>query len=352
MPIARLAARCWNFVAVLPLAGMLCLTGCGGGESPPSSAGGDKSATTPAPSASDAVPAPSVSAPAPTADQPAAGSSSVTASTPADPGSPPASATPSAPVPAAVSSPAASAAAAAGGTGKLQGVIRIEGMPPELALLVKAGDAAVKDADVCAMADIPNESIQVGADGGLANVFIYLGKAPPKSPAAPADELHFDQKGCRFVPHALFVRTGQVIRVLNSDAIPHNVHTKPTRNSAINTTLQPNDSQGIALKYERIEQVPVQVVCDIHPWMVAYQLPMDHPYVAVTDADGRFSIADFPAGKHAVRIWHEKAGLLEKELQIEVRPGEATTIEQSYPASRLAFRAGPAPKRVLLSQAD
>ncbi|MCA9054227.1 MAG: hypothetical protein KDA75_10345 [Planctomycetaceae bacterium] len=227
-------------------------------------------------------------------------------------------------------------------------------MSPELPPLVMEGDASVKDADVCAMSTIPNQSVVVGADGGLANVFIYLGKAPSGAKFEDADgAVDFDQKGCTFTPHCLAIRTGQIIHLLNSDGVPHNVHTKPTRNSAMNSTLQPNDAKGIELKYDKLENVPVQVVCDIHAWMTAYHLPVDHPFVAVTDADGKFEIPNLPAGKHKFRIWHEKAGLLDKEYEVTVQGGDQTTeVEISYPAAKLAQHEGPESKRVILSFAN
>jgi hypothetical protein len=34
----------------------------------------------------------------------------------------------------------------------------------------------------------------------------------------------------------------------------------------------------------------------------------DHPYFAVTDADGKFEIKDAPAGKYNVVMWQEGVG--------------------------------------------
>jgi hypothetical protein len=41
--------------------------------------------------------------------------------------------------------------------------------------------------------------------------------------------------------------------------------------------------------------------------MSAWQLPLDHPYGAVTNENGEFSIQNLPAGKHKFTIWHEAA---------------------------------------------
>ena len=55
-------------------------------------------------------------------------------------------------------------------------------------------------------------------------------------------------------------------------------------------------------------EVMVRFKCDVHPWMSAYLGVLDHPYFAVTGADGSFSIDGLPAGDYVVETWHESLG--------------------------------------------
>ncbi len=226
---------------------------------------------------------------------------------------------------AAVESPASAGAAAevagAGGFGTLKGKVEFAGSFSTLPPLYQKGDD-VKDKDVCGAADAPNESILV-KDGGLANVFIYLRKAP-KIPAvaAPASNIIFDQKYCVFKPHAMIMPVGQTIKVLNSDSIAHNTHTFGVKTVPFNEVVPPNEAVGKSLVYKQAEQMPIKVGCDIHPWMIAYHLPIDHPFAAVSAEDGTFEIKDLPAGKHELKVWHEAGGLLEKALIVTINPGE------------------------------
>ena len=41
--------------------------------------------------------------------------------------------------------------------------------------------------------------------------------------------------------------------------------------------------------------------------MKAYQLPLDHPYGVVTQADGSFEIPELPVGTHQFVVWHERS---------------------------------------------
>ena len=62
--------------------------------------------------------------------------------------------------------------------------------------------------------------------------------------------------------------------------------------------------------------------CDVHPWMFSYVSIFDHPYFAVTGADGSFTIKNVPDGKYTLVIAHRKAGNVEKP--VEVKGGNVT----------------------------
>jgi hypothetical protein len=44
--------------------------------------------------------------------------------------------------------------------------------------------------------------------------------------------------------------------------------------------------------------------------MKAWVLVSDHPYVAVTNKDGKFEIKNAPAGDYRLVVWHEDIGYL------------------------------------------
>jgi len=223
--------------------------------------------------------------------------------------------------------------AGAGGFGNLKGRVLFDGNFSPLPNLFDKG-AATKDPAVCGAEAIPNQSIVV-KDGGLGNVFIYLEKAPKGSKSADAEsKVFFDQKSCVFLPHAMLVRTKQTVFVQNDDAAAHNTHTNPQKNAGFNSVVSPNDRVGVPLVYSQAEKQPLSVVCDIHAWMQAYHLPLDHSFAAISTEDGTFEIKDLPAGKHEFKVWHEVGKMLEKSLVVTIKPGE-NEIKINVAASKL-----------------
>ena len=55
-------------------------------------------------------------------------------------------------------------------------------------------------------------------------------------------------------------------------------------------------------------EAPFKVKCDVHPWMGAFLGVFDHPYFAVTDDSGSYTISGLAPGKYVIEAWHEKLG--------------------------------------------
>ena len=57
--------------------------------------------------------------------------------------------------------------------------------------------------------------------------------------------------------------------------------------------------------------MPVQVTCNIHPWMKGWIVVRPNSLYAVTAPDGKFEIKDVPAGEWEFQVWQEKSGYVQ-----------------------------------------
>jgi hypothetical protein len=200
--------------------------------------------------------------------------------------------------------------------GTLAGTVALEGAAPAPAKL-----EVTKDPEVCGKEKVaPN--LALGTGNGIANVVVVVQASKGKKMELPAQNPVFDQKTCEFKPHVLAFPAGSTIDVINSDGILHNIHTTSTVNAPTNTA-QPKFKPKIQLKVDKPEW-PISVKCDVHGWMSAYWISQEHPYVAVTDANGGFKIADLPPGEYQVELWQEKLG--KKTVPASIKAKEETKV--------------------------
>jgi hypothetical protein len=172
-----------------------------------------------------------------------------------------------------------------------------------------------KDLEVCGKHPLYDESLVVGSDGGVANVFIWNRtkdvKVAPEYAATAKDKAVLDNHNCRFQPHALAMRTSQPLEVKNSDPMGHNTNLALLVNPPQNGIIPAGSDHDLDLSLP--ENIPATVTCNIHPWMRAYLLVRPDPYFAVSDKDGKFEIKDLPAGSELeFQVWQEKAGNVDK----------------------------------------
>lgn len=165
---------------------------------------------------------------------------------------------------------------------------------------------------------------------GLEGAFVYLRNAPatihPDLAEVPATPLAFGVLRSRFVPHTMIVRTGQRVELLNSDPVAVNIHSLPLKNEPFNIVVAPGTKpgRGVLINNTNGESLPFRLTNDLHPWMQAYWLVVDHPYATITDRHGRFVIENLPPGPHVFNVWHERVGWIERNLEITIKPGEVT----------------------------
>ncbi len=176
-------------------------------------------------------------------------------------------------------------------------------------------------------APVTEERIVVAPGGGLANAFVYIktGLEGRKFPP-PAEGVVLEQRGCQFVPRVLALRTGQTLAVKNADPVSHNIHPTPKENRDWNQQ-QPPGAPDLQRKFA-IPEVMIPVKCNVHNWMRSYIGVLDHPFLAVTDASGKFAWPDLPPGKYTLAVWHEALGELTQDLTVEA--GKPATVALAF----------------------
>jgi plastocyanin len=214
----------------------------------------------------------------------------------------------------------------AASAGSIDGTIRFAGAIPAPKLIDMSDDPACVEAHHGRAHDA---SIMVGPNKGLANVFLFVEKGlEGKRFEVPATPVVIDQTGCWFVPRVLGIEVGQVLRVVNSDPVTHNIHPMAMVNREWNHSQGPGDPP-IDRRFVKPE-IMIPVKCNIHSWMHAYIGVVSNPYFAVSDSTGSFKIPNLPPGTYTIAAWQEKLGM--QRQTVAVGPSGAVHLHFVFPA--------------------
>lgn len=224
-----------------------------------------------------------------------------------------------------ISRPHAVKAASEGG---VTGTIKLDGVAPHQ----KPIDMSKEPTCAAQHKDHPvtTEGVVVGADGGLANVVVYIsegwsGAAPP-----PAAQPEFAQKGCQYLPHVLGLGVDEHFKVVNDDQTSHNIHPMPApggQNHEWNKS-QPPGAPPIDASWPA-QEVAIHVKCNIHPWMSGYMVVVKGPY-GISDDKGSFKIDNLPPGNYTLTAWQETYG--SQTQKITVAAGKPATANFTFKA--------------------
>lgn len=206
--------------------------------------------------------------------------------------------------------------------GSIAGSVKLSGAVPVVAPI-----KTTKNQDYCGMT-IGNP-LYAGTGGGLANVEVYI-KDIAKGKAKPTQPIVLTNTHCMFSPRVQGAVVGQQIKITSDDPILHNTHPQVAETNATlyNVALP---FKGFTVVKTLLPQAGLlRIKCDVHEWMRAWIVELDHPYFTTTDETGKFDITDVPPGTYTVIAWHEVMG--EKTGTVTVAPGKPAALNFQFTA--------------------
>jgi len=199
------------------------------------------------------------------------------------------------------------------------GLITMAKQPPRAAVEPRPGPSACPGS-------VAAPAVEMAPTGGVIGAVVWLddiqrGKPLPGADA-PAAEVAFD--GCVLRPRTVIVSgpSGK-LAVRNDDPVRHVATLRfrgagwlDTGSEAERTVAEwPMPLAGQRFEKSFAQFGLVDVSGDLAPAPHALAVVARHPYFAVTDADGRYRLADVPPGKYQVRAWYPAIdGTKEHEL--------------------------------------
>ncbi len=227
-------------------------------------------------------------------------------------------------------------------TGTIQGTVTYNG--PDVEMTVRTVKPT-KDADKLPP-ELPAEGwyVKDKKTKGVQYAVVFLqtskGAALPKpaadnEPRQPEGVMRLPRG--RFEPRVLLLHPKQNLKLVNDSDPPIHLYVNLTnlRNAAAKV-LRAAESQVFPIT--PFNKEPVRVSCAQHAGqMSGYVWKMDHPYVAVTDADGRFELKHVPIKENekvVLWVWHEmlgSPGQMKETGAVAVKADEAVEVQVAIP---------------------
>lgn len=184
-----------------------------------------------------------------------------------------------------------------------------------------------------------------GADGKpAANTVVLVQPTAAWSPQPLPAPAVVAQKDIRFVPYVSVVPVGGMVRFVNRDSYDHHVRSLPSGPLGTVAPAAQFDVRmaamrgGIEAQQDVKLDTPGSIVlgCHLHGSMRGHVVVSATPWYAVTDAEGRASVANVPDGQAELRFWHPDQLTDQPASRVQV----AGTLAQS---AQLNFTPKPAP---------
>jgi len=159
--------------------------------------------------------------------------------------------------------------------------------------------------------------------GKLKDVLVRIKNGTMGTHTTPDTPVVLDQRECMYTPRVVGVLPGQKLAVKNSDGTFHNVNGQIAGKPLWNKPQSPR-SADLSLDAKASPGDVIDLVCNVHPWMHAYAVVLDHPYFAVTGEDGTFEISGLAKGTYTLEAWHPTLGT--KTLTVKIGAGAKATV--------------------------
>ena len=165
---------------------------------------------------------------------------------------------------------------------------------------------------------------------GLAGAVVFLRGLDPtlaKPWDLPPARIELHDRGIRIVQGTStgrtgFVRCGGSVEMRSAEPVFHILR---ARGAAFFSLTFPLPDQPLTRTFEKAGRVELSSGAGYY-WAAADLFVVEHPYYALTDAEGRFVFEQVPPGAHEVVAWHPNWNVAKQERD----PESGMTFRQTY----------------------
>lgn len=211
--------------------------------------------------------------------------------------------------------------------GRIEGIVHFTGETPPPSMFANSGDHD------CPHGIAQNHLMVRQQNLGLQNAIVILDIKVGRPVVRQRVSLSTER--CTLTPRIQAVSKGTTLDMKNKDGAKHEIQ---ALSLDVNEFTVPLPAAGDGVRRPLVHAGLLKINCTKHLWERAWIYVSESPYVAVTDANGYYSLENVPPGRYKLRVWHEGWGggkskdgtgrptyhPREEEIEVRVRENETT----------------------------
>lgn len=174
------------------------------------------------------------------------------------------------------------------------------------------------------------QPFQVGTNGGLGDVLVFILNPPTNRPAPTITEATLSISNTICHPGFLAVYTNQPVRFRVSGGPTLNLTVTSKEGAAWNRAVIPPDE---FVRHFDQPDLQIKLVDNNALWLVGRIAVFDHPWFTVTDTTGRFTLPPLPPGRYTIQAIHRRCGHQTAVIDVPSPAGASTLFRMSASAA-------------------
>ncbi|HET7551774.1 MAG TPA: hypothetical protein VFK04_10790 [Gemmatimonadaceae bacterium] len=196
------------------------------------------------------------------------------------------------------------------GSGAIVGRVTLESHEP--------GDTTYTAADSAAAfcGSTRRVPLVYGRGDNVEDVVVWLADARSGKRLPIERRYELTNSDCTLEPRVQAAVEGGMLNVRNADRSPH--RTIFLRGAdTVSSVRETEEGQVVPTGKPLLHRGLVSVHSNRYPWSRAWIRVFDHPYFAVTNRDGIFTIDSVPPGDYTLKMWEPRLGVREREVHVD-----------------------------------